>query len=651
MKKLILIISFLTLWASLAAAQQVAGGETPDTETEETKPAKLELPPEYRIGVGWYGIKNTGNPMASEYDYLKNSPTGALDFEWDPLPHRFSLESYYLNNKDYFGEMDYAWKDIVLMNGYMRGLFHNLPHYVLGPDDPSTPMPSFTDMNPLDQYGVENELRRGFLRLKTPDFPLHLYADVRTIDREGSIQQRYLSGVENLVAQSRDVDWNTTEYTVGINSHLGPVEADYSHREKKFDPVEGKVLYDTSSGTPIPHNLVPELQSSSDTVKLHTTYSGKIVLSGSYTSGDRKNEDSYAKVDFRNTAGDLMFMPVTPVILTVRYRHFDNNVTNPDTVLNVTGTGTYTVNVRDSLSSSRDVVSTMLRWRATDRLTIKGEYTSDTTDRSPGVLGSTMIVSTVPPVTGQAYWDLPQSTTKNTAKINVTYRIMNKLSFRADVSETKVDNPAYATDPDKAHGARTVLTWTPTPKFNTMLSYSLVRETRDNLSAPLGGGTRDAKRDQGLASATVMLGNRSSLTASYGLYKNDVNQTITLTDGTSGALTTEPGVPYNDVSQMGSLTLTVAPSEGLNLIGSASRSYSRGNFVIAGANGVTNVSGISELSDMKVVDSLYSIGAEMQLTRLASCEIRYQYRHYDDKVDNTQDGTVKLTLATLSMKW
>jgi hypothetical protein len=41
----------------------------------------------------------------------------------------------------------------------------------------------------------------------------------------------------------------------------------------------------------------------------------------------------------------------------------------------------------------------------------------------------------------------------------------------------------------------------------------------------------------------------------------------------------------------------------------------------------------------------------MQLTRLASCEIRYQYRHYDDKIDNTQDGTVKLTLATLSMKW
>ncbi len=653
MKKIILIIAFLMLWASVTAAAAATGSKTSDNYSDE-KPAKLEVAPEYRIGLGYYGISQTGNTIASEYDYLKSSVTGALDFEWDPLPHRFVFESFYLNKKDYFGEMDYAYKDIIVLNGYARGLYHNLNHYVLGPDDPSTPMPSFTDLNPGEQYNVENALRRAFLRLKMPDFPLHLYADVRTVDREGTIQQRFLSGSLHEISQSRDIDWNTTEYRVGINSHLSWIEADYNHMEKKFEPVEGKVMYDASSGIPVPHNLVPDIQSSADTVKVHTTYSGKIVLSGTYTSGDRKNEDSSAKVDFKNGAGDLMFMPVTPVIFTVRYRHYDNDVANPETVLNVTSTGTNVVNVRDSISSTRDVVSSMLRWRATDRLTIKGEFTADKTDRTRGALGSSMLVSSSPTVTGQAFWDVPESTTKNTAKLGFSYRIMNRMTLRADYSVLTVDNPAYDTDPDRATNAHAALTWTVTPRFSTMLSFGSSHEERDLLTAPLAGGSRDARRDQALASATMLVGRYSSVTLSYGYFKNDVNQTLTLTDGNApltGSLVTDPGVPYQDVAHIGTLTVTVAPTEGMNLVGTASRSYSRGNYNLTPAGDVTNTAGIAELSDLKVVDTVYSIGLEMQHTRYIASDIRYEYRDYDDKLNNTQDGRMRQILASLSVKW
>ena len=60
--------------------------------------------------------------------------------------HRFVLESYRLNDEDYFGEVDYSYRDVVLMNAYTRGLFHNLNHYRFGPDDPATASPSFTDL-------------------------------------------------------------------------------------------------------------------------------------------------------------------------------------------------------------------------------------------------------------------------------------------------------------------------------------------------------------------------------------------------------------------------------------------------------------------------------------------------------------------------
>jgi hypothetical protein len=639
------------LWASPVVAQQAAG-----TRTAETKGVEGLEAFEGRISLGYRSIQQDGNPAhAGEFDYLKSSAIGALDFEWDPLPHRFVFESYYLNSKDYFVETDYAFKDIVLFNWYTRGLFHNLDHYSFGPDDLTTPSPSFTDLNPGDLYSVENQLRRGFIRLKTPDFPFHLYAEMRTVDREGTIQQRFMRGFTgglDKVSQSRNIDWNTQEITVGANSHLGPVEADYSHLEKKFESLDNKVLYDTYAipgSNPVPHNSTPNLESSSDTVKIHTMYSGRVVAAGTYTSGDKKNNDSGAKVQYWNAGGDLTLLPVTSVMFVLKYRHYDLDTTNPDTVNNVIPTTptAVPVNVRDSISSSRDVVSGVLRYRATDRLTLKGEYVTDTTDRTRGTLGTNLLA---PPANAPAFWAVPESTTKGTAKIGLTYRVMNKLTFRADYSYMTVDNPAYDIDPNKSQSARASLTWSPATKINTLLSYSTVHEKRDELDAPLAGGSRDAKRDQGLASVTFVIGSRSSITASYAYFQNKVDQTVTYQDGV-GAFSLESGVPYADIAHVGSLALTYAPIDRMNLTASGSRSYSRGNFTVAGTGSVTNVGGISELSNTKVIDSVYAAGIEMELGRNVGGEISYQYRQYDDQLDSAQDGTVKSLLATLSMKW
>lgn len=623
MKKIILIIGCMTLWASVAMGQQ--------TQTTELQPF------EGRFGPGWYGEQHRGNTMAGEYSYLKTSTAGVFDLEWDPLPHRFVLESYYLNPKDYFGEVDYSYRDVVLMNLYTRGLFHNLNHYRFGPDDPATISPSFEDSDASGVYGIENKLSRGFIRLKTPDFPFHLYADARTIGRDGTIQQRFMkSGGLNLVSTGRDINWDTREYRVGLNSHLGPIEADYSHTEKRFEALGQKVLFDAGG---IPHNLVPDLESAWDSIKIHTSYAGKFVLSGTYTVGDKKNEDSAAKAEFTNTAGDLMFMPVTSVILTVRYRHYDLDVTNPDTVT-VTGLGTY--NVRDSISSARDVVSGVLRYRATDRLTVRGEYSADQTDRTRGQEG--MLASPIAP----AYWVIAKSTTKNTAKLGITYRVMNKMNIRTDFSQTTVDNPAYPTDPDDLQAARAVVSWSPSPWLNTMVSYGTVRESRDQLVAPLGGGKREASRDQALASATMLLGRRSSVTVSYGFYQNGVEQTLTFQDG-AGAYALEPDVPYTDTAHVGSVSFTVVPIDMVNVVAAAHRSYSRGAYEISGAT--PNTGGISQYSQLKVIDTVFTAGAEIEFTRFMTTEVRYEHRTYDDQIDDTEDGTAKTVLAMLSLKW
>ncbi len=636
MKKTILTLILFMLWVSPAAAEQAASEK--NSEAQSTEAADFEG----RVGVGYRWMTHSGGPIAGEYDLIKSSATGALDLEYDPLPHRFLIESYFLNNKDYFGEMDYAYRDVVIFNGYARDMFHNLNHYNFGPAS-TTPGVTFTDKDPGAEYGISNQMRKAFIRFKTPDFPFHLYAEVVTIDREGTVQQRFLrefEGQATKVSESRDIDWNTQQVRVGANSHLGPVEVDYSHLEKKFEVVGNQELFDVypPSTTQVPHNLTPDLKSSSDTIKLHSSYSGRLVLAGTYSNGDKKNEDSGAKVNFWNSAGDITYMPVAGLIMAVKYRHYNIDATNPEVVNNVTPSGTIAVNVRDAISSSRDVITGTVRYRATDRLTLKGEYVADNTDR-----------------TNTALWDLPESTTKGTAKLGLAYRVMNRVTFKADYSQAKIDNPAYDTDPNKSQSGRVSLTWMPTSRFNTLLSYSAVRESRDLLGAPLGGGSREASRDQGLASVTMLVGNQSSITVSYAYFRNKVDQTVTLTDGTLPPPTTtlvlDSGVPYDDVAHVGSIVLAVAPVDGVYLTASGTRSYSRGNFDLAGAGAVTNTAGIGELSNMKVVDSTYAAGIEMQNSKYVSSELRYQYRRYDDQIDDTQDGTVKTVLATLSMRW
>jgi hypothetical protein len=653
MKKTMITLFILMLWASALKAEQANGTTPSTTPLVETQTAESLEEFDARVSLGYRNISLDRSPRAAEYEYLKSSAVGALDLEWDPLPQRFKLESYYLNKKDYFGEMDYAYRDIVLFNMYTREMYHNLSHYRFGPDDLTTPTPSFTDLNPNDQYAVENQLNRAFIRFKTPDFPFHLYAEATTIDRDGLIQQRFLrafTGGLNLVSQSRNIDWNAKEVRVGANSHLGVIEADYSHSEKRFKALEDKVLYDTYTvpAMIIPHNLVPDLKSSSDTIKVHTTYTGRFTAAAAYSSGDKKNQDSEAKVDYRNIAGDMTLTPITGLVFFVKYRHYDVSASNPDTVT-LSGLNA-TFNVRDSLSSKRDLLSGVIRYRLTPRLTIKGEYVLETISRDAwhGNSITPLEVAPVPSGSTPDFWDVAHRTLKSTEKLGVSYRVMSKLSLRADYSATQVTDPSYASDPDRIDSAKASVTWSPVQQIIALASYGGVREKRDNLSAPLAGGSRKSDRDQALGSVTFLVGKRSSVTASYLYLKNKTSQTITFTD-TSGMFSLESGVPYGDKAEVFSLSATQAVREGVTLTADASKCYSRGNFRLDGS--IAGTTDIDTLSDMRVVENIFGAGLEIEFSKNIISELRYQQRRYDDKVDNTQDGRVTTILATVSAKW
>lgn len=660
MKRILILFLLILLWASFAHARQDMA--MPEEEGYET-------PLEGHIRFGYQWVSLDGNPRAGEYAYLHSSAVGSLKLEWDPLPHRFLLETDYLNEKEYFGDFDYAYSDIAVLNVRSVGLYHNLDHYGFGLSG-AFPGVSFTDRNPGDRYGVSSQLSRALVRFKTPNFPFHLYAEGRTVKKEGTVQQRFLLGYfGNLkkTSASREIQWNTVEATVGANSHLGPVEVDYSHREKRFEAGADKVMYDAypaaagRAADTYPHNLIADLTSSSDTVKVHTTHTGRLTAAATYSQGDKQNDDSGARVDYWNAAGDVTIVPKTNVAIFLKYRHYDLDVRNPATVTLTGLSNTYTYNVRDSISSEKDVLTVTVRYRPANRLTLKGELGVKSIQRDVGVEGASINPLQTFPVaagTGPAYWEVAHRTTKNAAKLGATYRIMNRLTLRADYRYVHTDHPAYPLEPDTTNDARVSLVWTPSYRVSALLSGEAVREKRGELDDPLvGGGRREAAWDQALGSVTVMMGQRSSLTASYAYFRNSVDHTITyhLYDGATIWYVPEPGVPYDDIAHVGSLAFSHAYNDDVTLTAEASRSYARGRFrnqsTATDGTLTYDTSGIAEYSDLRTIESVYSAGVEMRLSRTMDSELRYQYRDYDDKLDNSLDGEVQTYLGTVSVKW
>lgn len=642
MKKPIILVFTVLFWASAAMAQPA--GAARESEPQEQVFNGI-------LGPTYYWVSRDRSSRAAEYEFLEKSVGGVLQTEWDPLPHRFSLDTNYLNRKDYFGEMDYAYRDVVVVNLLARGVFHNLDHLSLGTDDPTTPGVSFTDLNPADQYGVESQLNKAFIRFKYPDFPFHVYAEAITTERDGKIQQIFLRGFTgglDKVSQSRDIDWHSQEVRVGVNSHLGPVEADYSHAEKKFESRSAKALFDVYPLFTVPHNEVPDLKSSSDTVKLHTSYTGKIVAAATYSNGVKKNTDSGAKADFQNAAGDLTITPVPGLLLVFKYRHYDLAQGDPDTVT-LPGTGSV-FNVRAPISSTRDVMSGAVRYRVSNRMIVRGEYAVDLAVRDVfhGPDFNPLRIAPTPMGTGPNSWDVAHRTLKSTEKLGISYRVTNKLSLRADYAASQVTNPAYASDPDRIDSGKATVTWTPVRRLIALASYGGVREKRDNLTAPLAGGSRKAERDQALGSITLLMGKRSSVTASYLYFQNKTKESLTFTD-LSGAFTVEDRVPYGDKAQVLALSASHSVSEAATLTAEASKSYSSGSFRVDGS--VPGTTGIDDLSDLKVVEDIYTAGLEMRINRNMGGELRYQHRHFDNKIDNTQDGRVDIALAALHVRW
>jgi hypothetical protein len=629
MKKIIYLIALLVLLAPPARAQE--------KEPEGGQAQRLTaFEGDVRLGYRWNLTK--GNPMAGEYEYQHSSAAGSAVIEYDPLPNRFLFESYVLNSKDYFTEFDYSYKDILTLNLTARSLFHNTDHYSIGQSIPGGM--TVTDLNPADQYGTSDAMNRAQVRFKAPDFPFHIYLETKNQEKHGTVQQRFMNSftAADKLSRSRTIDYETDEWKGTINSHLAWVEVEYSHAEKTFKDTRDKYMTDTGGTTTYAHNLVPQLESSVDTLKVHTSHSGKVSAAFTGSMGDKKNNDSNAKTDFTNLAADASWIPTKDVTVAVKYRHYDVTADNPATVSALI-TMTTETNVRTPLGYQKDILSGMVRWRASKNLVLRAEVGFDNLKRD---------LSQDP--SSPNYWALDDEVKKMIYHLGATYRPTNRIMLRADVSSVNTSVPANSVDntyPETSNQGRLTATWAPKPWVSMLLSGSTVREERSGLNAPFADKWTN-ERDRVLGSFTFLVGKATSVTPSYSFFQNQHTGPIAYSD-TSGAITAETGVPYADTAHVAALTVSHAMSDALVLTADISRSWSRGGW--QNANVVPGSDGIAGITNLKMEETRASVDLEVRVAKNLGYTINYQIRRLDDKYDDAQDGTNQIAMATLSWKW
>ncbi|MCJ7600512.1 MAG: hypothetical protein MUO63_03310 [Desulfobulbaceae bacterium] len=610
-----------------------------------------EIEPYFSSGVGYSFFDLDGSTRAGEFLYLHDSPWLAAKYVSFPFPSRIHLEAEVLNENDYIGDFRYSYKDLVQIRLQPRKLFHNLENTVLR--DFSDASPSIYRQDIGVDYDIEAEINKYNFRLKTPEFPLHLYAEINTFNEKGAEQQLYLGGDgyftdPERVSKSREIDQETKEYIIGTNSHLGPIEIDLSNSSRSFTPGADKALvdhFDFSSQRPegdYTHNVLPELKATTNTVKVHTNLTGEVVASATFSNTKKENDTSGIKAGMWLGNGEVVWMPHPKLTFSAKYRHQDTNVDGPEAIL------PYLIDVRHSVEPTIDRLTTALRYRPFSGLNIKAEYTRKSKEISDE---------------NAQDWHLPTETINNIYQIGLYGRAFKKVKVTARYIHTDTDHdsegPMVNIEPERSDQGILSLTWMPATWVIGIFSADVTSLTTDNLQIlDYSGQTvgeasnADSLNQRLMESLTFSLTEKLSLTESYTYMKSKVNQDLVYQAFPPGSTPfVDQNVLNENEAQSLSLTTTYLASKKLTLSALFDYTISEGGFYPSTTEALTPES-IAIFSKSHMKEMAYGAEGRYEFDNGLGLDLRCRYAKFEDEsFDSPETGNYFTTLLLISKKW
>lgn len=617
-----------------------------------------DIPPTAHLHLGLRFADLDGSAHVFEYEYLENSVTFGGDIRAFNYPHRFYLDFDFANKEDYFGDLRYAYGDYVIIRWLNNTFYHSLDSVRLLDYDPLTPSPGVDVRDLGREYGITSRENKFHLIAKAPRFPLHVYFEGFYLVKDGDMQQRNLLGsgyFNNMqrTSQARSLDNTTSIYKIGANSHLGLVEVDFAHTEKRFDVDTQPYFEDdfTASGYrpagTYDHTSIPELEGSGNSLKVHSSYTGQWVASASFLQNERENNYSGAESSEMIGAGSLIWNPMTSLAFALRYTHRDLDNDNPanQTIENVADPGnSFTYSVKQPISSNTDTISLTGRYRPKKGLTFRGKYDYQKIDRS-----------------ASEAWDLPDSTTRNGIALSADSRLHSTLQLNLKYAYKNVSDPAYNTEPEHSNGGRLALTWLPHAAVNLIFSYDLERQERDNLnfagsSQYLGDDIpwyREADLDTGRILGTFQVSSKVTLTGTYTYMRYKVTQDLVY-ENLGGDQLVDKDVPMDQKAHVFTVGAYYRLSDAIYLLGELTYTRSEGEYTPNSEDLLDPVS-VAMFSRMEQDYFLLRLGGQYRFNNDLTMDLDYRYGEIDDRLDNVyddiEDGEAHIVILSATKKW
>lgn len=603
------------------------------------------IKPEYFLSLGYRAAGFSGSRSTGEYEYLRSSVMFTGSVRVFRFPHRAYLMLDEKSTKDYFGDVRYAYGDTVFFRWLSRSLFHNTGKINLVDLDPDTTLFEVYVRDKTDDFGRRMAADTLYLRLKLPHYATHAFVDYRSVRKDGTLQQRGLlgSGYYNKAVRAsweRDINWDEDIYTVGANSHLGPVEAEFSHSRKTFDPgkQDQEDWYEANGyrdeGT-YPHHRVPRLEGTSNTLKFHTSYTGRLVASATLSAKKRENLSSGAKADYLVGSGGVTWMPVTSLTFFLKYKHLEVRRDNPEkvTMKNAKGTYSRTYNVKPSIDSSTDTISLTGRYRPMHKLTLRGKYLYEDTGRKNAEL-----------------WGVEKETKKSEVSFSADVDLPGNIDLKAGYTGRHVQNPAYNTQSNESSEGVMSLAWAPLPTISTSLSYTMGRGKREGLRYEdnVGATDREVKSDKVFWTGTSVLGKDLSLSAAYTYLRNETTQDLAVES------TVARGSSYTDTAHCYFIGADFSPVERLYLHGGAAFTISQGVFRTDSPVFLDPVA-VAYFWNYRFSETVLTAAGDYRFNRGLNAGVEYKYINLKEALNNpyddVEDGHVQIVMARVSKKW
>lgn len=611
-----------------------------------------EIKPYTELAMGYRFGGSDGLDRALEFEDLKSFPMFHGDYEAFHYPHKYHVDITANTDNDYLADLRYGYKSDVNARLFNTTFLHNLDDIDLIDLDATVASPGVTINDDDDKFWLRNGITHTLFKYKHPGYHGHAYYEGLFVTKKGSQQQRSLAGsgyFNNLqrLSRNRNIDQLTAQNTVGINGHLGAAEFDLSHKEKSFKTKKEDVLYDDYTATVsrpagnFPHNQIPELKSSSNSLKIHTGYTGKLVAAATFSMKEKRNETSGASEDVFVGEGSIRWMPLLRLSLFLNYAHRNIEADNQSTTSITSSSGvttTYSTAVKPSVSSSSDYVSITARYRPEKMLTLKARYTFEHISRDDVGL-----------------WNLKDSTRKNGLSLSADAKIMKGMKLKLDYSLRSVDKPSYNTESYYNNRGMASISWVPVSRVSLLLSYSVERAERNELgfSETDSAKDRDVKTDNVFGSGTFQLLDNLSLSASYAYMRYEVKQDIVYED-LGSTETSESGIPFTDSAHVYSVFLNYRPLNGLDLTGRITHTRTDGEFEPKSLN-LTSPINIASFSRHKMRKTVYHASGNYACLNKFTCSLDLQYGDVDDGLDNVydnvEDGSAYIILFRVIRKW